>query len=215
TGNLRVQLTSGAGLHQFFRFYEATNGRWEVGNSSAAGNKFYFNPAVGGGINGSALTIQPNGNVGIGTTTPGTKLDVTGDIRTSGTFSAAGAPYLKVTFNVYPTGNSNYLTFLSGFVAVEQKGNITFDDTGITINEAGTYLLGYDLGVNANAGCNHGWIDIGGGRYATWSWAGQSPFFAGSVPVTLAAGARVKIQLFCGTLVNDGNPKNLWALKVN
>ena len=85
--NLRVLLKGGEKKHQFFRFYETDHGRWEVGNSSAAENKFYFNPKVAHGISGSALVIQQDGNIGIGTASPtqfggaGVTLDVHGGIR--------------------------------------------------------------------------------------------------------------------------------------
>ena len=84
TGNVRVQLTSGGGLHQFTRYYESTTGRWEVGNSSADGNRFYFNPTVGAGITGASMVIKSTGNVGIGTVDPTTySLDVHGKVGIS------------------------------------------------------------------------------------------------------------------------------------
>ena len=164
-------------------------------------------------------SLFDNGNVGVGTTTPGAgfKLDVNGAVHAAGSVTSAN-PYLKVTFNNYPTSSGGYGVFLTGLTSVEQKGNIGFDTGGITINEGGLYLVGYTLGVHpTSAGCNHGWINIGGARYASWDWPYSSdyPIFSGSVPVILSAGAYVRIELFCGTLVNDGNPRNLWAVKLN
>jgi hypothetical protein len=80
TGNVNVQLKGGASLHQFFRFFENNTGRWEVGNSSADNNKFYFNTTTGAGDIGAQMVIQQNGNVGIGTTSPAQKLQVFGSV---------------------------------------------------------------------------------------------------------------------------------------
>ncbi len=81
TGNLGLSLRSGASLHQFVRYFEGSTARWEVGNASADANKFYFNPTSGAGSTNAAMVIQPNGNVGIGTTAPATRLHVNGLTR--------------------------------------------------------------------------------------------------------------------------------------
>ncbi len=75
-GNVNVQLDGGTGLHQFFRLMENSVGKWEFGNSSLDNNTFYFNSNVGSGITGAKMVMQQNGNIGISTTTPTSKLEI-------------------------------------------------------------------------------------------------------------------------------------------
>ena len=64
---------------------------YSLGVDNDDSNKFKF--SAGAGLGGSdALTIQSNGNVGIGTTSPGAKLEVNGDIIVNG---AIRVPDLK------------------------------------------------------------------------------------------------------------------------
>jgi hypothetical protein len=71
----------------------SSNAKWSLGptgSTNAAGaGKFFIYDATNSGIR---LVIDTNGNVGIGgTTAPGQKLDVVGDIRTSGCLYYASA----------------------------------------------------------------------------------------------------------------------------
>jgi endosialidase-like protein len=74
--------------------YLAENGSaaWGIRNDSDQGAKFQVR-FHGGGANNAFLTIQPTGEVGIGTVTPQDRLDVNGIIRVA-TLGAAGSTSL-------------------------------------------------------------------------------------------------------------------------
>jgi len=100
---------------------------WEFTNTAANGKlHFAVNPTAGDGtanLSDSKMTIQDNGNVGIGTTSPLQKLDVRGSTYISG--------YI-VGFDTNPQGNYAYrLTHDGGnsFLNV-QGGNVGIGVTG-------------------------------------------------------------------------------------
>ena len=64
-------------------------------------------------IDGSSLSLNANsgGNVGIGTTSPGSKLEVSGDVRVS---HGAGSLYFDTNSRLYSDGSYSILTDLDG-----------------------------------------------------------------------------------------------------
>ncbi len=92
----------------------STNGTsfvWDIGagNYGIAGNKFGIgNEAYGGVI----LTVQSNGNVGIGTTAPDATLDVNGHVDITGTTPTFGACGSSPVFNGGSTDSAG--TFVAG-----------------------------------------------------------------------------------------------------
>jgi len=71
--------TNAAGQDSGIRLMEGGAIKWHVYNSASAKKLFIDRD----GLHGS-LTIDESGNVGIGTTSPGSKLHVSGDVRVSG-----------------------------------------------------------------------------------------------------------------------------------
>ncbi len=189
-GNLRVQLKGGEKLHQFFRFYETKHGRWEVGNSSQAGNKFYFNPKVAHGVSGSAVVIQQDGNVGIGMHEPQAQLIVGAHFGASISGSSSGRGVFGSNLAVMQSGENRHKLFTpythdkdygySGMVS--QWGRIDFfaqggnTKSGEVVAPAarmviqkdgnvgiGTYTPGAKLDIEGNAflGYEHSISDFG------------------------------------------------------
>jgi Chaperone of endosialidase len=116
-------------------------------------------------IGDSAICAQNNGNVGIGTLTPGTKLDVEGDVnvgKTSANYAITSIGQLSLWANKSGQGN-----FTNMFYAVGSnnslgdhiwytKGNFTSGTERMRITDAGnvgigTALPGYMLDVNGTS----------------------------------------------------------------
>ncbi|MFA5083966.1 MAG: hypothetical protein WC475_01080 [Candidatus Paceibacterota bacterium] len=89
---------------------------WAIGTDNSDADKFKI--ATGGilGTSDDKLTIQSDGNVGIGTTSPDHKLDVNGKVRANSFYSgSSGSMGLNATTNLV-TG------FSSGFLIVVSEG---------------------------------------------------------------------------------------------
>ena len=70
-------------------FGQNNNTRWSFsGRDSTEGYKLNIYPRVSGSWQSASMTFLQDGNVGIGNTSPSVKLEVTGDIKSSGTVTA-------------------------------------------------------------------------------------------------------------------------------
>ncbi|QQS36603.1 MAG: hypothetical protein IPM56_01215 [Ignavibacteriales bacterium] len=117
--------------------------RSQATDASSQFNIYYFNGTSGQDV----VSVNGNGNVGIGTTAPAQKLDVAGNIRTTG------------EINRSTTGNANLLPICYGNVSTVGAINTGTGNFSVTRTSAGNYdititgedfvLSNYIVNVNA------------------------------------------------------------------
>ena len=160
---------------------KTTNGTFTIQNDRSLGTSGALTFA--GNSSNNLVIDHDGGNIGIGTTSPGTKLDVAGDIRVkssgvykSGHSGSASAPLY--TTNDADTGmfsgGSNQLAFATGSnerLRIDSSGNVGIGTTSpaVKLHLSGTSGL-YTRFQNTSAGNNvnfgqsagDGIIDVGG-----------------------------------------------------
>ena len=103
--------------------YFNTNVDWSVGIDNSDGNKFKINNSSSSSGGQTAITIDTNENVGIGTTTPAVRLDVgTGSIRGATEIVNQSTGAISATNcygdTIYATSSGGTLTLPSGVVGM-------------------------------------------------------------------------------------------------
>src|SRR5260370_24421936 len=109
-GNFFIDNQGAAGYAQIIVGFNtpkqsAANGPFSVFNNSTDRN-LMFNVQSAGTSSGSNQVTFPTGNVGIGTATPGSKLEVAGNINASGTINAVSG----LNINGSPVTSSQWST---------------------------------------------------------------------------------------------------------
>ena len=140
----------------------------KVLTSDAGGLATWQTPSIGGDsdwlISGSDMYSIPSGNVGIGTTTPAAKLDVSGDISASSVYKIGGNTVLSVAggntlvgiaAGAVNTGNCNTFSgYQAGYSNTTGYGN-TFSGNQAGYNNTEGYantFSGYWTGFNNTTG---------------------------------------------------------------
>jgi hypothetical protein len=122
-------------------------------NNATSGIRFKVSTSDAGGI--TAMKIKGNGNVGIGTISPGSKLQVAGEIRAAD--GTKGAPSYTFTSDTNTGMYSDIADQLKFAVGGDQKLRVT--STGITVTGIVTTT---DLAVSGVASVDGGFTSNGG-----------------------------------------------------
>jgi hypothetical protein len=148
-----------------------------------------LNLAVDGLVAGTDQLVISGGNVGIGTASPGERLDVDGDINTSGTYKIDGTTAVRVeSYNTflgrsagYANTTGEYNTFVGYNAGLSNKtgGNNTFlgnyaGQANATGNE--NLFVGNYAGMQNTGGVNNTFLGLNAGRLNT---TGQYNTFVG------------------------------------
>ncbi len=183
-GSLRISPTSNNGESAMAFFTDAagtqTSTAWVVGHAGWAntGDFVIGNQAFGGPI----MLIQQDGNTGIGSTSPGAKLDVVGNVRTSTYYNFHGNPAVPTDTtaaifdqtSIGPTISGLNVTFRAGtptpaeVMRIDDSGNVGIGTTspGYKLEVDGTGLFTGVLVLKGQAS-NY---DATTGRTAYWAY---------------------------------------------
>jgi len=104
---------TGANNRATLRLENGNDGRWDIQN--LGDDKLYFTWE-----NSDKVVVDSNGNVGIGTITPNYKLDVAGDINTTGDVRKNGTAYNHPDYVFEPGYELMPLKELKGYITENQ-----------------------------------------------------------------------------------------------
>jgi hypothetical protein len=115
---------------------------WRMGIDNSDADKFKLQPSQTADFSGAVVTVDVSGNVGIGTSSPGAKLDVVGDIRGT-TAIALGAGLNNDNRIEIGAGRTG-----SNFAYIDLIGDTTYTDFGMR-------MIRGNAGPNASSEINH------------------------------------------------------------
>ena len=188
SGNLRARFETGGGTLGPYLSLTHSGGREYIIGSTGSGNgvganKFEIQDAT---LSQTRLVIDPNGQVGIGITSPSAKLDVIGgDINTNGEIHRTA------------TGSANMVPIAYG--SVNSSGTIQASSGNISVNVIG--FGDHEIVISGESYSDNGYITT---VTLTQSGTGGSQNFHW----TRANGTNLRI-----TVVNDssGSPSGVWT----
>ncbi len=203
-GNLYAEGYDGSSYISGGRIRFAIDGT--VSNNNVPTTLQFFTGVNGSGI--ERMRVSSAGNVGIGTTTPGYKLDVNGNLNVQG-----GVTYLRQSSGlagnegaymaIGATGNNEATFALAVYRAgaysnrflVDNFGRMSLQPNGDSNVGIGTAVPNYRLDVqggqiNSSGGlciagdCKTAWSQVGGGGSSQWTTSGSNIYFnTGSVGI--------------------------------
>lgn len=137
TGSVYALIENSTGNQSAIQFVDSLDtGEWVVGIHGGDANKFKIANSDVLQTN-TVLTITESLNVGIGTTTPGAKLDVNGALNVNGTLNVNGNGYFNYVFASKSSGGmASYFGATGGINNVGVRG---YTSGGSTSNKAGSF----------------------------------------------------------------------------
>jgi hypothetical protein len=169
SGEMRLNRTGTSEFLKLNTYYLLSDGNDQLLGSVTGATSIY----AGNGVS-PRLTITSGGNVGIGTTSPATKLDVVGTVRAGvNTSYYADHSYLGINYNLASAEVADNIDFkISGGGTFTTGGNFRFftQPGGATpiermrITSGGNMLLQSDkaIGLNTSDGSDTGYLAIAG-----------------------------------------------------
>ena len=177
TGYAVQNLNAGALAYSGMLFYDHTGALTQFQGYNNVTHEYRINNIArvspGGAFNGSInfmigssskFLVASNGNIGIGSTPPTSKLDVAGDINLSGTLRVRGNTMFQVNEGGVGTPPGNVIGLGYGALAANTTG---FSNVGI-----GDSALGSNADGRSNTGIGSGVMPSNNGNYNTATGAG-------------------------------------------
>jgi Chaperone of endosialidase len=121
----------------------AAPGNWSIAAGGAANTLQFYDQAS----NSERLRIDSSGNVGIGTTSPSAKLDVSGNAAISGTVTLSG-------------GTANGVLYLNGSKVATTGSALTFDGTNLGVGTASPASYSGYTTLDIDSATNGGLLNI-------------------------------------------------------
>jgi hypothetical protein len=198
TGDAIINLDRSASNKQgHIQFETADSSNWVAGQADSDfhgdGTEFFIGTSAGTG--GEKLWIETSGNVGIGTTSPGSKLDVNGSVNISGSGAALVFPDgTSMTTAATDTSESDPL-WSGNYSSRTGTGNVVYSAAPAFTGDTSITGTSTSWGVSPSAGWK---TTMGTGASATWLAYGESSgTFRGGIQL-LDSGGSMRIYANTG-----------------
>jgi len=186
-----AKIDTGAGQVSGVLLAEAGSNKWAIANRSGDSNNLYFSASpsgtTGGNIASAAkMTITQSGNVGIGTTAPGAKLEVIDSsysLKLGNSLMGSAGPSLLGNTTTHLGTLTNGLSLYGGSsinfnigstpstkMKIDSAGNVGI---GTTNPGAKLGVSGGDIGIRAIYSSSYG-VEANGGTYGVKAYGGNT-----------------------------------------